>query len=73
MPARGSTRLKATTKAHDERRVAARETLMTLLQDETFVDYFNVFLNLPVFGQRVLFKRHAHTFIFDPPVAVSKQ
>jgi hypothetical protein len=64
MSARGGTRPKATTKA-------ARETLMTLLQDETFVDYFNVFLNLPVFGQRVLFKRHTHTFIFDPPVAVS--
>ncbi|XP_025115403.1 uncharacterized protein LOC112576834 [Pomacea canaliculata] len=52
-----------------EDRLRNTEELLTKhLGDNFFVDYFNVFLNLPVFGQRVLFKLHERRFIFDPTV-----
>ncbi|XP_025115383.1 uncharacterized protein LOC112576830 isoform X2 [Pomacea canaliculata] len=52
----------------EERLRKTKEFLAKHLHDRLFVDYFNVFLNLPVFGQRMLFKLHDGDFIFDPPV-----
>ncbi|XP_025115376.1 uncharacterized protein LOC112576827 isoform X4 [Pomacea canaliculata] len=52
----------------EERLRKTEEFLAKHLHDRLFVDYFNVFLNLPVFGQRMLLKLHDGHFIFDPPV-----
>ncbi|UJR26723.1 hypothetical protein I4U23_008038 [Adineta vaga] len=46
----------------------------TSLLDDIFhhplsIDYFNVYLSLPIFGQRVLYHRKIHQLDFDPPLA----
>ncbi|XP_022110111.1 uncharacterized protein LOC110989791 [Acanthaster planci] len=39
-----------------------------LLCDKIFVDYFNTFLSLPVFSQRLLYRFTEQTFELDPPI-----
>ncbi|XP_038077121.1 uncharacterized protein LOC119744960 isoform X2 [Patiria miniata] len=39
-----------------------------LLCDKTFVDYFNTFLSLPVFSQRLLYRFTEQNFELDPPI-----
>ncbi|XP_033626065.1 uncharacterized protein LOC117289176 [Asterias rubens] len=38
------------------------------LCDKTFVDYFNTFLSLPVFSQRLVYRFSEQTFELDPPI-----
>ncbi|XP_071958762.1 uncharacterized protein [Antedon mediterranea] len=42
--------------------------LARLLSDRTFVDYFNIFLSLPIFAQRLLYRFSEHVFELDPPL-----
>ncbi|KAK3603384.1 hypothetical protein CHS0354_009368, partial [Potamilus streckersoni] len=39
-----------------------------LLENRTFVDYLNVFLSLPIFGQHVYYNFLEKTFEFEPPI-----
>ncbi|XP_071482399.1 uncharacterized protein [Diadema antillarum] len=39
-----------------------------LMCDKTFVDYLNVFLSLPVFSQRLLYRFSDQSFELDPPL-----
>ncbi|XP_046364643.2 uncharacterized protein LOC124140874 [Haliotis rufescens] len=39
-----------------------------LLEDKAFVDHFNVFLSLPVFGQQAIYSFREKEFEFDPPI-----
>ncbi|OWF50105.1 uncharacterized protein LOC110450805 [Mizuhopecten yessoensis] len=39
-----------------------------LLEDRTFVDYFNVFNSLPIFGQHVLYNYIEKEFEYEPPI-----
>ncbi|XP_053401944.1 regulator of G-protein signaling protein-like [Mercenaria mercenaria] len=47
---------------------AELEELTLLLENRTFVDYFNTFLCLPVFGQHVLYNYMEMEFEFEPPI-----
>lgn len=38
------------------------------LLDRVFVDYFNVFLSLPIFSQKLIYKFDDRDFEFDPPL-----
>ncbi|KAK7493837.1 hypothetical protein BaRGS_00014978, partial [Batillaria attramentaria] len=49
-----------------QERRCPQTSLKELLHDLAFADYFNVFLSLPVFGQRVMYKLHRGTFLFNP-------
>ncbi|XP_002736161.2 uncharacterized protein LOC100376370 [Saccoglossus kowalevskii] len=42
------------------------------LCDRTFVDYFNVFLSLPVFAQRLIYRYSLQSFELDPPLKRSQ-
>ena len=33
-----------------------------LLQDDVFIDYLNKFLSLPIFGQRIIYRKKQETF-----------
>lgn len=44
-----------------------------LLEDRTFVDYFNVFNSLPIFGQHVLYNYIEKDFEFEPPIRKRKR
>ncbi|XP_033755035.1 uncharacterized protein LOC117337983 [Pecten maximus] len=44
-----------------------------LLEDRTFVDYFNVFNSLPIFGQHVLYNYIEKEFEFEPPIRKRKR
>ncbi|XP_052286288.1 uncharacterized protein LOC127881994 isoform X1 [Dreissena polymorpha] len=44
------------------------QELSLLLENRSFVDYFNVFLCLPVFGQHVFFNYLEAEFEFEPPI-----
>ncbi|CAF3529113.1 unnamed protein product [Adineta steineri] len=44
-----------------------------ILNHPLSVDYFNVYLSLPIFGQRVLYHRTTHQFDFDPPSLTQHQ
>ncbi|XP_035659612.1 regulator of G-protein signaling protein-like isoform X3 [Branchiostoma floridae] len=39
-----------------------------LLEDVTFVDYFNIFLSLPVFGQSLFYRRSVKKFELHPSI-----
>jgi len=39
-----------------------------LLQDDVFVDYLNKFMALPVFGQRMIYRKKQDKFLFEPSV-----
>nr|XP_032815071.1 regulator of G-protein signaling protein-like [Petromyzon marinus] len=43
-----------------------RTSLAALLEDEIFVEFFNIFLNLPVFGQRAYYLPGERTWFFQP-------
>ncbi|XP_078721431.1 regulator of G-protein signaling protein-like [Lampetra fluviatilis] len=43
-----------------------RTSLAALLEDEIFVEFFNIFLNLPVFGQRAFYLPGERTWAFQP-------
>ncbi|KAJ7337078.1 regulator of G-protein signaling [Desmophyllum pertusum] len=47
--------------------IPSEELFDKLLNDPTFVDYFNTFLSLPVFGKRLCYDRRCDTFNIDPP------
>ncbi|XP_053401949.1 regulator of G-protein signaling protein-like [Mercenaria mercenaria] len=47
---------------------AELEELTLLLENRTFVDYFNTFLCLPVFGQHVFYNYMEMEFEFEPPI-----
>ncbi|XP_041913815.1 regulator of G-protein signaling protein-like isoform X1 [Alosa sapidissima] len=48
-------------------------TLSELLKDEVFVDFFNTFLNLPVFGQTPLYLLRDNKWILCPDILHSQQ
>jgi len=37
-----------------------------LLQDDVFIDYLNKFLSLPIFGQRIIYRKKQDQFLFEP-------
>lgn len=47
---------------------AELEEISLLLENRTFVDYFNTFLCLPVFGQHVFYNYMDAEFDFEPPL-----
>ncbi|XP_072051983.1 uncharacterized protein [Amphiura filiformis] len=61
-------------KRRDEKRreIPTEAEFARLLCDKTFVDYFNTFLSLPVFAQRLLYKFKEQTFELDPPLQRTK-
>ena len=46
----------------------SKESFENLLEDDVFVDYLNKFLALPVFGQRVVYRKKHDIFLFEPPL-----
>ncbi|KAL2090030.1 hypothetical protein ACEWY4_014718 [Coilia grayii] len=50
-----------------------KRTLREVLKDEVFVDFFNAFLNLPVFGQTPLYLLYDNKWILFPEVHQSQQ
>ena len=46
----------------------SKDAFEKLLEDDVFVDYLNKFLALPVFGQRVIYRKKHDTFLFEPPL-----
>ncbi|CAF4175904.1 unnamed protein product [Rotaria sp. Silwood2] len=51
----------------------SKNLLDDILSHPLLIDYFNVYLSLPIFGQRVLCHRLTHQFDFDPPLLVQHQ
>nr|XP_022335755.1 uncharacterized protein LOC111132255 [Crassostrea virginica] len=49
-------------------KVPTDEEFAFLLEDRAFVDYFNVFLTLPVFGQQIFYNFVEKAFVYDPPI-----
>ncbi|KAI3382728.1 hypothetical protein SNEBB_007281 [Seison nebaliae] len=41
-----------------------------LILDKVFVDYFNIYLSLPIFAQRLLFDYAKKKWTFDPPLSL---
>ncbi|CAF3398807.1 unnamed protein product [Rotaria sp. Silwood1] len=68
---------KILTGIHDENYHWLFENSKSVLDDifshPLLIDYFNVYLSLPIFGQRVLCHRLTHQFDFDPPILTSEQ
>ncbi|CAF4052268.1 unnamed protein product [Adineta steineri] len=52
---------------------ATSHLLDDILNHPLSIDYFNVYLSLPIFGQRVLYHRTAHQLDFDPPSLTQHQ
>ena len=48
--------------------LVSKESFENLLEDDVFVDYLNKFLALPVFGQRVVYRKKHDIFLFEPPL-----
>ncbi|CAF0904478.1 unnamed protein product [Rotaria sordida] len=51
----------------------SKNLLDDIFSHPLLIDYFNVYLSLPIFGQRVLCYRLTHQFDFDPPLLVKHQ
>ncbi|XP_067650944.1 regulator of G-protein signaling protein-like [Haliotis asinina] len=52
----------------DEAELPSLDEFDLLLEDKAFVDHFNVFLSLPVFGQQAIYSFREKEFEFDPPI-----
>eukprot|EP00105_Crassostrea_gigas_P001305 XP_011413410.2 PREDICTED: regulator of G-protein signaling protein-like [Crassostrea gigas] len=49
-------------------RLPTDEDFAFLLEDRAFVDYFNIFITLPVFGQQIFYNFIERGFVYDPPI-----
>ncbi|XP_076113384.1 regulator of G-protein signaling protein-like [Mytilus galloprovincialis] len=50
----------------------SEDDFVVLLEDRGFVDYFNIYLSLPIFGQHVIYNFIERAFSYEPPIRKKK-
>ncbi|CAC5396320.1 unnamed protein product [Mytilus coruscus] len=50
----------------------SEDDFVVLLEDRAFVDYFNIYLSLPIFGQHVIYNFIERAFSYEPPIRKKK-
>ncbi|XP_052061919.1 regulator of G-protein signaling protein-like [Mytilus californianus] len=50
----------------------SEDDFVVLLEDRSFVDYFNIYLSLPIFGQHVVYSFIEREFSYEPPIRKKK-